>query len=487
MNRDNIKPIEVIINENTKTILIIWYQGNEILNYNLKYSSESTGKNLLAISSANNNNPTYYSFSKDPSYNYIKSPFIINTASLSTNLVNIYDGNNLLVDASVIAKNSFLQMNLNDGDNLYSIFNAYNNNKILGSGYVFDKSYNTFKQYYEYYFFKDKATYGPGVNNLSFLYFVNENYYKEKTTNYNILEYILDKNNVEYYIIKENNVITNNLFSYPPVKIKINKTRKYNGINTYNGWFRPMFNNILNFTSNEDNKIIETTNTDFILGNTNLQSYNKIPQLWFSKVTKTVTEDDIIIGNAIDYKKDFNPFYSQWDSNYYKIDGISIDGYNSIKEIPSYFGSKLPKLPKKLELDSWDVATTNQEYGRDRFTMFFNISKKITNIFKSNTIFLNNWANLPQQSDVIIDGYIKETVLSSYNIRKSSIKIELYTKPYNGSGSKLAYVLDPTFELNTKANVDGELLYTNNEYVYRINTTLIPKLEYFVKIILFEK
>jgi len=486
-NRDNVKPIEVIINENTKTILIIWYQGNDVLNYNLRHSSTVLGKSLLDPDSISFWDPVYFkSFNDSSIYNYYKTPFGVNTAAISTNIFHMYDNKVDLSDVSINTQ-KFLQLNLNEGDNLFSVFSAYHNNDVVGSGFQFDRSFDTFKRYYSYTYFKNAATYGPNVNNMPFTYNNNINYYKDKTTQYNLLEDIFRTNNIEYFILKDNEIINNNMFSYAPVKIKINKAREYEGIKTNNGWFRPMFKNILNFSSNESDIILNTTKIDFILGNTSLETYNNIQQLWYNKIVSTVTENDVSVANAIYYKEDYNPFYSQWDSGYYQLDNNPTDGYNSIVEMPSYFGSKLPKLPKELILDSWTASTTSEEYGIDRLTMKFNLTKTIINIFKENSVFINNWSGLPQQNDVIIDGYIKQTVLESYNIRKSLIKIELYTKDYDGNGNKLAFTLDNSFDLNTKANIDGELLYINNEYIYNINTTLIPELIYFVKITLFEK
>ena len=46
-NYNNNSAIEVIINENNKTILMIWYQGNDLLNYYYRNSSYSVGKSIL--------------------------------------------------------------------------------------------------------------------------------------------------------------------------------------------------------------------------------------------------------------------------------------------------------------------------------------------------------------------------------------------------------------------------------------------------------
>ena len=65
------------------------------------------------------------------------------------------------------------------------------------------------------------------------------------------------------------------------------------------------------------------------------------------------------------------------------------------------------------------------------------------------------------------------------------IKIEIWTKPYDGT--RLAYKLDSTFTQDTAANVDSNLVFENNEYLYTIRVPVLTDLTYFVKFTLFEK
>jgi len=494
-NRDSNKTMEVFINENTKTILLVWYQGNDILNYNYRYSSTIPGKGILdpLVSPARSFN--WRGFDDDyERFSHVKTPFAINNSAIIPNIFNIYGTDNTYDDIA----SPFLQINLNFGNYLFSIFNAYAGNNILGTGFLFNKGYNTFRQYIDYAYNKSSATYGNLVTNLAYSYMKNENLYRASsyddpsifgTCDSSALNYILDYNNIEYYIFRGDTLYTNSNFSSNPITITINTPRTYRDMVTYNGWYKPKFNNILEFSFNEDQTIVNTTELDFIYSNTNLRSYNNIPQIWFNKIVSDVTSYDTSMGNAIDYQKNYNPFKSQWDLSYYHLytEGVktSIDGYNSTLELPSYFGSKLIKLPQSLLLDSWKDTTTNEEYKKNKISFSFNLTRSIVDIFKNEETFIDNWLDFAQSNN-IIDGYIKKTILSYYNISKTKIKVEIWTKPYV-SGSRLSYSLDDSFTKWEGANIDGKLNYINNEYVYIIDVKTSPALVYYIKFTLFEK
>jgi hypothetical protein len=114
----------------------------------------------------------------------------------------------------------------------------------------------------------------------------------------------------------------------------------------------------------------------------------------------------------------------------------------------------------------------------------YNLTRKIISMFKSNSIFTQNWDGL-NISDNIIDGYIRNTIIGYYNISKSKIKVELWSKQYDGR--RIAYELDETFKQDNATNIDSELNIVNNEFVYSIRTNLLPNKTFFFKFILFEK
>ncbi|HRT03931.1 MAG TPA: hypothetical protein P5513_08325, partial [Candidatus Diapherotrites archaeon] len=489
-NRDNNYPIEVFINENTKTILIVWYQGNDILNYTYRNSSKLLGKGVLDPSVNSIKSIQWRGFDHTSKYfSHVKTPFGVNNASLSSNIFNIYGTGTYSGDTSIASP--FNQINLNFGDNIFSIFNAYDGNEIIGSAFeFFGRSYDTFRQYVSYSYLRQGGTYGNSIANLAYSYMKNDNLYIGDTCKWSTLNYLLSSNRVMYYIFRGNTLYTSNSFSINPIRISINSPRAYKGITTYNGWYKPKFNNILEFSPNEDKNISDIFQKDFILGNTNIKSYNNIPQLWYNRVVKNVTPFDVSMGNAIDFVDSWNPFKSQWDSKYYFLySGLNktrIDGYNSPKELPSYFASKLIKLPKSIVLDTWISTTVSEEYGENRLSLSYNLTRSIINIFKNKDVFINNWSQLTQ-SDNVIDGYIKETILNYYNISKSKIKVEIWRKTYQGESSRIAYSLDDSFTKWDSANVDGNLTYVNNEYIYIINVVPNPAFIYFLKFTLFEK
>jgi hypothetical protein len=119
-------------------------------------------------------------------------------------------------------------------------------------------------------------------------------------------------------------------------------------------------------------------------------------------------------------------------------------------------------MPQNLVLNSWTSTTTSESFGTGRLALSYNLTRSIANIFKGEDSFINNWSDLTQ-SDNVIDGYIKKTVLNYYNITKAKIKVNIWTKPYTGGISRLAYSLDDTFSKWEGANIDGVLNYINNE------------------------
>ena len=488
-NRDNNSPMEVFINENTKTILLVWYQGNDILNYNYRYSSTMPGKGVLDPQGSNTIYRQFESFDNtDPHYSHVKTPFGVNNATLSSNIFNIY-GIDSTYDGSIASP--FAQNNLNFGDSLFSTFNAYNGNDVIGSSFEFyDRAYETFRQYVSYEYSRSESTYGDLVANQAYSYMRNDNLYQNNTCDWDTLKYILDYNRVDYYIFRGTTLYTSDSFSVNPVKITVNAPRTYKNVVTYNGWYKPSFNNILDFSYNEDKTIIDTVGKDFTFSNTDLKSYQDIPQLWFNKIVEQVTSYDVSQGNAIDYEKNYNPFLSQWDADYYYLydTGVKspVDGYNSTLELPSYFGSKLIKLPYELILNQWENTTTDEEYNTGRLSLSYNLTRSIVNIFKNKDAFINNWSDLTQ-SDNVIDGYIKTTILSYYNISKPKIKVDIWTKPWKGEASRLALTLDSSFTKWTGANIDGTLSFINNEYIYTVNIVPRDPLIYFVQFSLFEK
>lgn len=485
-NKNNKRPIEVIINENTKTILMIWYQGNDELNYNMRYSSFLPGKSLLDpgdtgfVSGLNASD--YYSF--------VKTPFFINNSTIQKSIQNFY-GTTLTYDSSLA--NPYAQFNKNlSGFN--SIWNAFSNTGNILSGNIFyvdsDKNYQTFSQYINYVYTQNPNTYGDYVLNYGYNYRNNKNYYQNNTTNLTTLRYYLSSTftYVMYYVIRGDELYDSFDFgnNINPINISINPPRTYGSMITYNGWFKPNFNNILEFKSNEDSELITVVEKDFTFGNTNLRTYNNISQVWYNKVVSSVTENDISVGNAISYLKDFNVFKSLWDASYFIKDDLYVDGYQSTKEFSSFFGSKLPKLPNQITLEKWDSTMATYAYTSNDsvLSLSFNLTRCILSMFKTNTEFLSNWSSF-SNTDSVIDGYIKNTILSYYNISHPKILVNFYFK--SNDGRILHFENDEYFIKDNKQNSNGQLIFQNDEYIYKLDIPIKGSLSYFVSFTLIEK
>jgi len=482
-NRDDRRPIEIIINENTETILMIWYQGNDVLNYSFRNSTFLPGKSLLDPCS--NYFVTGTTVDTSTQYSFTKTPFVVNNSTPAKILYNVYN-NTMTYDNSI--GNPYMQFNYNPY-NVSSIWNAFTTNNVISSTTITSGlSYNTFSQTINYSYYPNINAFGNRIVNYGYKYQTNENLYTNSTCSLEKLSYFTDpaRDFISFYIIRENIILTNNDFSLPPIILTINSPRKFNSIYTYNGWYAPKLNNVLEFKNNEDAYLVSTVEKDFILSNTNLKSYKSIDQYWFNDVVSTVTDMNAATGNAISYSSNFNVFNAQWDAKYYVKSDTStlINGYNATVELPSFFGSKLIKLPDYLEISSWDTNTVSIQNDGATLIMSFNLSKAISELFKNNSTFLNNWIGL-SAADTIIDSYINDTILFYYNISISKIKLNLYYKSFDSE--LLHSVFDSNFIEDMRTNYKANLTLVKNEYIYKIIILTGNNYSYFVKFTMFEK
>lgn len=481
-NKDNKRPIEVIINENTKTILMIWYQGNDELNYNMRYSSFLPGKSLL--------DPSDYGFVHNVStYSFVKTPYFVRNDTIAKTIEKFYSS-----DSTYSNETGQPYAQLNKGL-VYSSFNAFGNNTITGSTFNVEnissvyKNYETFLQYVDYIYAQNANTYGDYVVNYGYNYKNNKNWYVNNTCNLTTLKYLLSTsfNYVMYYILRGDQLYDSYDFgtNINPITITINPPRTYMGMSTYNGWFKPKFNSILEFKSDEEPELIGVVERDFVFSNTNLRLYNDIPQLWYNKLTDAVTIGDISTGNAISYVNNFNVFKALWDNDYYIKDSAYVDGYQSPDELPSFFGSKLPKFPDSILLEKWDITTASYAQTTNEITLSYNLTRAVLNMFKQNGAFLSNWSAFTD-TDNVIDAYIKNTVLTYYNISQPKIGVNYYYKSLDSQ--LMHYTLDSSDFINdNKQNFNGQLAYVNDEYIYKITIPKTGNFSYFISFTLTEK
>jgi len=477
-NRNTYHPIEIIINENTQTILMIWYQGNDELNYNKRYSTFLPGKSLLDASSYG-----FVSGRNQKTYSFVKTPFFVNNSIIAKALVNVYD-NNATYDSSTVRPYAQFNKSIN---NINSTWNAFTNRNSL-SDLIFnlEESYNTFAQYVNYTYIPNNNTWGDYVLNYGYNYNTNNNWYASSTTNIDTLNYLLSPSYryVMTYIIRGSERYSSYDFGTSPITVFINPPREYGNVQTYNGWFKPKFNSILEFNANEESELINVVERDFTFSNTDLRLYNNIPQLWYNKLVTTVSQADVDTGKAISHLTDFNVFKTLWDARYYIKDGLYVNGYNSPDELPSFFGSKLVKLPDDIIVGNWDITTAAIEQTTTSTVIKFNLSRAILNMFKTNVEFTKNWTGLTG-TDNIKDSYIKNTILTYYNISQSKIKVGFYYKPYDSQ--LLYFTYDDNFISDGKQNFNGQLLYENDEYIYKIVIPRTGYYSYFVNFTMTEK
>lgn len=483
-------PIEVIINENTQTILMIWYQGNDVLNYSYRNSTTLPGHNLLFGSGIFES----LGYSDSSMYSYVKPPFIVNG---KTSIVISYSTNDSAVSYNDSVCTPFAQLNYNKVTYLGSVFNAPGLNFVSNNVMTYSYQFNTYTGINNYVYHPNNGTYGNNVSNWSSQYYSNINNYSTNTTKLDTLKYLLGVNFVMYSIIRGTTVYDNVKLQSQPITISILDPRDYQstdgyGIKTYNGWYKPKFNNIVNFSSNDESELMNVVKKDFTLSNTKIKGYNFIPQLWYNKVVDSVTEYDVSIGNAIGIVDSFNPMLSQWDKNYYNLFtdsnynsyyGTSVNGYLASAELPAFFGSKLVSLPTYLDVVEWNNGVSNATYIENDYQIevTFDLTNAITNIFNNNFEFISNWndfslygANISQ----LINNYIQTTILNYYDIRTSRIQPTIYYKTYDGT--RLYNVYDSSFT-NTNTNINGNIYTLDNKYMYKIIFNKVPNYSYYVK------
>lgn len=148
----------------------------------------------------------------------------------------------------------------------------------------------------------------------------------------------------------------------------------------YQGDFSPKFNNVLKFWLREDENFTVAASRDFMFNNTHLgvelKNFSVLTNQFFNKVADreilTISPDSgyspvypLINEIAID-KKSLFAWCSSWDKNYYRkysstSDYAEINGTEEMKEIKSFFGSKLMKVPASLDLYQFSVEEVETE------------------------------------------------------------------------------------------------------------------------------
>ena len=151
------------------------------------------------------------------------------------------------------------------------------------------------------------------------------------------------------------------------------KTNEKEVLYRHRGNFEPKTRNILDFWVRENDSFSDHYGIDFLGTNTRFLSgfknfgtilnkfSNKIADNEIMKVSRTSNYKSLYphINETTLYAKDYFTFLSSWDHNYYDKfnsidDSIKIDGTNDLTEKKSFFGSKVMKIPKVFEFETFN-------------------------------------------------------------------------------------------------------------------------------------
>ena len=141
------------------------------------------------------------------------------------------------------------------------------------------------------------------------------------------------------------------------------------------------------------------------------------------------------------------------------------------------------KLPNELSLENWNSDTLTFYETTSTITATFYLTRAMLYKFKASTTFIANWGDFGDEN--LIESYIKNTITSYYNFNQNKLKLEYYQKSFDTQ--RMWYEYDDTFSLNSDQRFNGELLYENDEFIYKITMPYTGNFSYFVKVILTEK
>lgn len=513
-NSTSNNPIEFIINENTKSILITWYQGNYDISYNNRNNTV-----INPIGNIDNSSTLFTINGFKPNSLFQKERFIINFDNLS-----ILNSNKISFPIAVSLNDSY-KYELNEDSSVVNLF-QFNNNTYYNNS--FTKYYNSINDLSKFEYV-DNMIITDVNNNLykgynTFVTTSNDeqkiNYtiktpfdsYENKTLNYSyninkssntnnsnleLLKYQINSNLIDFYIIRPDSSIYINSYKESiaglvPININIidpikNEFITKNTINdssiiyyVHNGFYNPKMKIIFSFNFNEDEEIINTTNKNYVLCNTSINNISDIEQMWINKVcynTKLTNFDNQTV--SFDYIKNYNILSSIWDFNYYYNYEYEIDantgkylyklptfyaGYLTPYEHSSFFGSKCLVIKSKENNGSFNIKTWN--YNN------INIENDLQNFNNNlNTLKVNKVKiNLTQS---FIDELLQNnTFVNNWNFINSGITNNLI----------INYIKESVINYYTINNKNNLIIYYkpyngNNLIEYNNDGSFIDKIE----------
>ena len=452
------KNIEIVIDENNKVIVCIWYVGNY---YNNNWIKTNSISNLSEI------------------YNNKSIPFI-NCDDIS----------------KLSNKDVFISM-LSDKDKNYT----YNFKIDKSNEYVLFPT-DDFSMSYEDDFINEKISEISRVNdNTSVVYIRNVDNKINVSNNITSFKNVFENVVINCFIKRENEILdTKDNFKITfiePVDVRkdlpIKILNNLEGIPyfTYSGYIQPEMKNIFEFANLNDG-ISEKTGVKFVGGNIAVNKINKINQLWFNKVSEEKNypykeDENALI--SIDVKKNFSVFSNCWGekfyTKYYRSKKCKNEfGYKAKRSVKTFFESQGMVInSESIIIDDWSnnytvTSNENKKYSERNSPISntnkiitLNVTNAILDNLKIKTNILNNWC-FDSKAINYSDDYINNIIDSVYNINLNN-NIEIYRSKVNSNSINVVDYSSNYFD--KLDNVKMELIKNDNKYLLRIN---IPNSNY---------
>lgn len=217
------------------------------------------------------------------------------------------------------------------------------------------------------------------------------------------------------------------------------------------GWYEPKMNDIMFFKN--DNTIIKTDASKFgmienFCYHTYYEDRNTYDE-WYNESNLSEQYYPNLSIITVD-KTDFDIFESNWSNGYYhrrhNSTIIGIPGTVTMNEKPSFFGSKMIKLPNSIVIDDISPDTCISNVENDQMNLSFDldintaltetVSNQIDDIFV-NIDPINSYGSIETISDDI-EEYVKENIIRLYDVY--DIVLYVREKPIRGGTYDFSYM-----------------------------------------------
>lgn len=496
---------EMIINTIENIILIINH------NFNLKKFEDK--KNIFNVDS------NKFNFKCISEYNWTSTDKNLNFNDTEFDRENIYIpiDNNGSIPEDVKSEN-FYQMNFFDnndfvyskGDNYFVNMKApdlsgtyvkmASNQNVLSSLNSYDSSIQSGPFKYSNEFISTKKSYliNPSYDSSNYIDSSINEYDKEILMKNEYIDSLSEDNMIIYVKKSEGSSVAVSTIetseNYTPIKITASypENIKYN-IDFYN----PQFIDMIDFDLNENEELIKSTKSNFLLSNTSFKDIHKIEKYYGYKIFNSLNHKLYGKNGSMFVNDEYSLVSSNWDSGYYRSYSSAnkyknIDGYVLGIEDKTFFGSKCINL-RNINLTLGEWASTGvrvidgnvDTFGNEKLdksienskTFIFNMTQSFYEFFRNTDIpeFVSNWSAFNNTKNCI-NNYIKKTLVNYFKINKTNL-FKLYCKPSDGRDILLSMPEDfDNFEEVT--NFESEYYSENDDIILTIRVTDLTKTYY---------